>query len=160
MPLVELLTEINAPIQICFDLSRSVELHEESTSHTNEKAISGRVKGLFEKGDTVTWRAKHFGIYQYLSVRISEMKRPFFFEDRMDRGAFKSIWHKHYFIEQEGITIMKDQFHYEVPYGIIGKVFDILVLKGYMRKLLIKRNDTIKHIAENGNYIHLFNHKD
>ncbi|MGN6440085.1 MAG: SRPBCC family protein [Agriterribacter sp.] len=152
MPRIELTTFINAPMQVCFDLSRSAELHMESTSHTNETVVKGRSKGLFEKHDTVTWRAKHFGIYQQLEMEISEMDYPFSFEDRMVKGIFKSITHRHIFSKKNGMTEMTDIFVYEVPFGLFGKLFDRIVLRRYMKGLLTKRNDCIKVYAETGKW--------
>ena len=43
---------------------------------------------------------------------------------------------------------MTDIFDYQSPFGIFGKLVDLIVLKKYMTKLLIKRNDTIKEFAE------------
>lgn len=139
-------------MHVCFNLSRSAELHMESTKHTNETVINGRSSGLFEKHDTVTWRAKHFGIYQQLEMEISEMNYPFSFEDRMIKGIFKSITHQHIFSEKDGVTYMKDIFVYEVPFGLLGRIFDYLVLHHYMKGLLLKRNDCIKSYAENGKW--------
>ena len=51
MPTINLTTEINAPIEICFDLSRSIDLHKQSMEHTKEEAIAGRTSGLIEDGD-------------------------------------------------------------------------------------------------------------
>ena len=152
MSLINLTTTIAAPIQICFDLSRSVELHQISTSRTNEKAIAGRTSGLCNKGDTITWRAKHLGIYQTLTVEITKLHFPVFFEDKMKRGAFKSFTHQHSFEEMNGITTMKDIFVYEVPYGPVGKIFNKLFLEKYMTRLLIERNKTIKMYAELGRW--------
>ena len=63
MPLIYLETYIKADIKIVFDLSRSVDLHKISTSHTNEEAIAGITSGLMGLHDTVTWRAKHFWLF-------------------------------------------------------------------------------------------------
>jgi len=67
MPKIELKTEIKAEKEIVFDLSRSIDLHKISIEHTNEEAIAGRTSGLIGMNETVTWRAKHFGIYQKLT---------------------------------------------------------------------------------------------
>lgn len=66
MPLITLNTKIYAPINICFDLSRSIDFHSRSASTTNEKAVSGRINGLIELDETVTWEATHFWIKQNL----------------------------------------------------------------------------------------------
>ncbi len=144
-----LTTTINAPIQIVFDCARSVDIHLLSTSKTNEKAIAGRTSGLCKLGDEVTWRAKHFGIYQTLSSKITKLKEPFYFRDIMVKGAFSFFKHEHYFEEKNGITEMKDVFQYGVPYGVLGRLFNKLVLKKYMTNLLTTRNLVIKEVCEN-----------
>jgi hypothetical protein len=66
---IDLTTIINAPIEICFDLSRSIDLHQQSTQQTHEKAIAGRTTGLIELNEFVTWQATHFLITQKLTSK-------------------------------------------------------------------------------------------
>lgn len=148
MTRIKLTTVIDAPIERCFDLARSIDFHTKTTEQTNEKAIAGITSGLIWLNETVTWEAKHFGIRQKLTTRINEFAYPTFFSDEMVKGAFKSIYHKHLFNFEKGKTIMIDEFDYEVPFGLIGKLFDYLVLNSYMKKLLLKRNSELKHKAE------------
>jgi len=148
MPKIIISTSINAPIQRCFDLARSIDLHQYTSARTGEKAIAGKTNGLINKGETVTWKAKHFGIVQTLTSEISEMNPPFLFEDRMLKGAFKKIQHKHLFEEKDGKTIMVDVFEFESPLGIFGKLFNQLVLTNYMYRFLEERNQQIKKVAE------------
>lgn len=148
MPKIELTTKINAPIEKVFDLARSIDLHMESTKHTGERAIAGRTSGLITLGETVTWRAKHFGIWQHLSSKITDFDQPNFFADEMVQGAFKNFRHEHHFIKNGGQTIMKDVFVFESPYGILGRLFNWLILKQYMTNLLKKRNSVIQAASE------------
>ena len=148
MPVIRLETRINAPAKTCFDLSRSVEAHTDSFSHTHERVVEGRTSGLFEAGETVTWEAKHFGIRQRLTVRITKMEPYFFFEDVMVKGAFKSFEHQHCFEQHSGYTMMKDVFTYEVPGWIFGRIADAMFIKRYMTRLLTIRNEAIKRTAE------------
>jgi ligand-binding SRPBCC domain-containing protein len=148
MPKIKLETEINAPQKIVFDLSRSIDLHKISTKETNEETIAGVTSGLIGKNQSVTWRAKHFGIYQNLTSKITEFKFPDYFVDEMEKGIFKRFRHEHIFKEFENKTIMVDVFDYESPLGILGKIADKLFLEKYMKSLLEKRNETIKDFAE------------
>ncbi|MBX3257517.1 MAG: SRPBCC family protein [Chitinophagaceae bacterium] len=136
MPRIELNTNIHAPIQVCFDLSRSAELHMISTRHTRETVVKGRSKGLFEKNDIVTWRAKHFGIYRQLEMEISGMDFPFSFEDRMVKGIFKSITHQHIFSEKDGITTMKDIFVYEEFVPLVERAIHENLSPGAIKKAI------------------------
>lgn len=148
MPKIILKTEIKAKSQIVFDLSRSIDLHKISTVHTNETAIAGKTSGLINLGETVTWKAKHFGIYQKLTSKITEYKSPEYFVDEMVNGIFKSFKHEHHFKELNGVVIMTDNFDYVSPFGFLGRLADKLFLKNYMTILLDKRNQTIKDFAE------------
>jgi len=48
MPVIKLETRIQAPMEVCFDLCRSIDLHKISTSHTREEAVGGVVSGLID----------------------------------------------------------------------------------------------------------------
>jgi ligand-binding SRPBCC domain-containing protein len=145
MPVIELATHINAPIGKCFNLARNIDVHMASTKQTGERAIAGRTSGLIELNETVTWRAKHLGFWQTLTSKITEMEYPNFFTDELVEGAFKNFRHEHYFYSINTQTLMKDIFRFESPGGMI---FDFIFLKNYMIRLLEKRNQLIKEIAE------------
>lgn len=148
MTTIRLVTFIHAPAKRCFDLSLSIDLHMESTKDTGERVVAGRENGLIQLGESVTWEARHFGVRQQLATHITVYTSPTHFRDEMLRGAFKSMVHDHYFEAKDGGTAMTDVFVYETPYGIFGAIFDILLLKRHMIKLLEERNDTIKRAAE------------
>lgn len=148
MPIIKTDMFIYAPRDICFDVARDIDIHTESTSQTNERAVGGVTSGLIGLNETVTWEAVHFGVKQNLTVRITEFDFPNRFVDEMEKGAFKRFYHVHEFIEKENGTLMLDTFDYTSPFGIIGKLADQLFLEQYMKEFLIKRNRYIKKIAE------------
>ncbi|MFT5778299.1 MAG: ligand-binding SRPBCC domain-containing protein [Crocinitomicaceae bacterium] len=148
MTQIKLTTRINAPIERVFDLSRSIDLHKISVRQTNEEAIAGKTSGLIGINETVTWRAKHLGVYQKLTVKITAFDRPKSFRDEMLKGAFKSMSHLHTFQEDGDATCMIDDFEFISPLGFIGRFVDFLFLKKYMTKFLLIRNTELKSIAE------------
>jgi ligand-binding SRPBCC domain-containing protein len=94
---LRLSTMIKAPRERVFDLARSIDAHKISTKGTEERAIAGVTSGLIGLNDEVTWEARHFGLRQKLTVRITEFERPCRFQDVMVSGAFKSMIHDHEF---------------------------------------------------------------
>ena len=146
---IRLETRINASPAVCFNASRDVGLHLGSAADTGERVLAGRTSGLCELGDEITWQARHFGIRQQLSVKITAVDFPRFFVDEMTRGAFKAMRHEHYFEPVEGGCLMKDKFRYETPFSIFGRLFDELVLKRHMTVFLLKRNAFLKQWCEN-----------
>lgn len=150
MPIIRMAMQINAPVQVCFDLARSIDIHMESTSQTKEVAINRRTSGLIEYGETVTWEATHFFVRQQLTTKITEFERPYRFVDEMVSGAFQGFRHEHIFVSNDNGTLMTDIFDYTSPFGILGKVADLIFLRFYMERLLLKRNKYIKNKAEHG----------
>ena len=148
MPQIHLTSFIAAPVDRVFDLSRSINLHQISTAATNEKAINGIMNGLINKNETVTWQAKHLFKTRQFTAKITDMKNPVFFVDEMIKGDFKSFYHEHHFKATVNGTIMIDLLHFETPYGTIGKIINMLFLRSYLEKFLIKRNEVIKDYAE------------
>jgi ligand-binding SRPBCC domain-containing protein len=141
---VELETTIAAPPERCFDLSLGVELHLESTAHTGERVVDGVRSGTLALGDEVTWEARHFGRRRRMSVRISAWDRPLHFRDEMVRGPFRRFVHDHDFELVDGGTRMVDR----LEFSTLAPPFDRLVLVPYLRRLLLRRNETIRRHAE------------
>ncbi len=148
MPTIRHSQFIKAPIEICFDLARSVEVHTQTTSRTQERAVGGVTSGLLEKGDMVTWEAVHFGIRQRLTAKVTVMEKPFRFVDIMVKGAFKSFVHTHEFFEEAEGTVMIDTFQYESPLGLLGIAADKLFLERYMREFIVSRAWGLRELAE------------
>ena len=148
MAIIQLETYIEAPIDRVFDLARSIDLHKISTKETREEAIAGKTSGLIGPGESVTWRAKHFGISQELSAIVTEFDRPTLFADKMVKGAFASMQHRHCFETHGEGTLMKDTFEFKAPLGILGRMVELMFLKSYMKRFLERRNAELKATAE------------
>jgi ligand-binding SRPBCC domain-containing protein len=148
MPTIHLTTFIAAPAEVVFNLSRHIGLHKESMSKHGEEAVAGTRFGLIEKEETVTWKARHLFKNRLLRVKVTEMKKSEMFVDEQAEGDFKMMKHEHYFKPCANGTILIDLFHFESPYGAIGKWFNSLYLTRYMKRLLEQRNKTIKEFAE------------
>ena len=148
MPALTLVTEIRAPIERVFDLSRSIDLHQASMTGRDETAVAGVTSGLIGLGESVTWRARHFGVVQRLTSRITALERPHHFRDAMVSGVFARFDHDHHFAPIPGGTRMTDVFDYTSPLGPLGRLADAIFLARYMRALLDERNRVIKEVAE------------
>lgn len=85
---IRLETVISAPPAACFDLSLSVDAHTGSMAASGERAVAGVTSGVMKLGDTVTWRARHFGIAFRMTSAITEYQRPARFVDEQQRGPF------------------------------------------------------------------------
>jgi ligand-binding SRPBCC domain-containing protein len=146
---VHLQTVIAAPIGDCFGLSLSVDAHAASMRASGEQAIGGVTSGIMKLGDSVTWRARHFGLVFRMTSAITEYQPPERFVDEQQNGPFRRWWHEHTFTTlANGQTQMIDVVQFQSPFGLLGYIADRVVLSRYMPHLLRQRNAWLKSTLE------------
>src|SRR5579872_3594952 len=143
---IRLETEIEAPVDLCFDLCLNVDV--QLSLDLGTRAVGGVTRGRLNPGDTVTWRARHFGVPWRMTSAIIRADRPRCFADEMQSGPFAHWRHVHTFEEGEIGTRMLDDVEYHPPLGPIGRLFDVAILERYLTRLLRSRNQQLKRIAE------------
>lgn len=149
MPTIILETHIRATQERCFYLARDVSVHCATVAFTQERALPpGVVEGPLNLGDLVIFEARHLGVRQQLHARIVRMEPPHLFADEMVRGAFKSLYHLHEFLPDNGGTLMRDSITWEAPLGLLGRLADLLVLRRHLRRFLERKNAAFKALAE------------
>jgi ligand-binding SRPBCC domain-containing protein len=127
-------TRIDAEIEDAFDLARSIDAHVESSAFTGERVVEpGRLSGLLELGDLVTFEGVHFGIRQRFTVKIVEMDRPHRYVDEVVKSAFRFMRHVHEFRTDGAATIMTDTIEWRSPFGILGRIADVLFVKRHLQ---------------------------
>jgi ligand-binding SRPBCC domain-containing protein len=145
---LKLVTQIDAPIATAFDFARDIDLHVQSMRNTGERAIAGRTSGLIGLGETVSWRANHFGVRWTLTSRVTAFKPPRCFVDEQVQGPFSSFRHEHLFDPVNGGTVMTDIWEHSVPFGILGELVDRMILARSLASLLAVRAKSIKAASE------------
>jgi len=149
MHVIRVETEIAAPPERVFDLARDVQVHAQTAAATKERVIAGKTSGLLELGDMITFEGDHLSVRQKLTAKITRMDRPTYFQDRMVRGAFKSLEHDHHFEPlKNGGTLMIDVISFAVPMGVFGWPVGQWIVGPHLRKFLIERGRALKAIAE------------
>ena len=148
MQTIRLMTWVDAPVERCFKLSLSVDLHVLSARATGERVVAGVSTGLIGLNQTVTWSATHFG-RQFQHTSLIDAWRPFsYFRDVMVEGAFESFVHEHHFAVMDDGTRIRDEVRFAAPMGPLGLVAEKLLLRRYLIALLKRRNRVIKQVAE------------
>ena len=134
-------TLIDAPPEVCFDLALDVGVHAESAAFSGERVVEpGRISGVVQSGDLLTFEGRHFGIRQRFTTRIVEVDRPRRFIDEMVHGAFKRLRHVHEFHQRDGGTLMRDVLELE---GLLG-----ILLKRHMDWFVRTKQQHLKDIIE------------
>jgi ligand-binding SRPBCC domain-containing protein len=96
----------------------------------------------------VTFSARHFGVRQRLTSKITAFDRPWHFRDEMLRGAFAVLRHDHRFEARDDATLMRDEFYFEAPLGLLGRIAERAVLVRYMTEFLRVRAQILCAHAE------------
>jgi ligand-binding SRPBCC domain-containing protein len=140
---------IAAPIGDCFALALSVDAHAASMTASGERAIGGVTSGVMRLGDTVPWRARHFGVAFRMTSAITEYDYPHRFVDEQRHGPFRRWWHEHTFTPMAaGATQMIDVVEFRSPLGPLGTIADRLVLERYLPHMIRQRNAWLKNALE------------
>ena len=145
---IRLETVIKAPIERCFDLARSVDVHIASTAMTNERVVAGKSHGLLGLGESVTWEGRHFGVRLRQRATITRFDPPHVFIDESNSGPLRAMRHTHQFVKERDRTLMVDTFEYELPLGGFGRIADRLVIERHLKRFLQERASFLKAAAE------------
>ena len=133
-----LITDAKFSPEALFEASLDIDLHVSSMAASRERAVGGVTSGQIGLGETVTWRARHFGVWFTMTSTISALDRPTRFIDEQVRGPFRVFVHEHRF-EQAGTgTRMTDVITVGSP--IFGRLAERFVLVPYLRRLIAMRN--------------------
>ena len=135
---------MDAPVEVCFDLSRSIDLHLESMLASDERAVAGVTSGLIGGGEEVTWEARHFGVTWRMTSRIVEFEPPRRFVDEMVHGPFAMYRHEHLFEAHDAGTRMTDLITFRTPLRMLAE----RPVGLYLRRLMRRRNEAIRSRAE------------
>jgi ligand-binding SRPBCC domain-containing protein len=148
MERIRLETWIDAPVERCFLLSLSVDLHVASARSSREKAVAGVTTGLIGEGETVTLQSRHLGLRLKHTSRI-EVLRPYsHFRDTLTSGVFKHFEHDYYFAAMNDGTRMRDEIRFSASWGVLGRLATRMFVRQHVRASLVERNAFLKQVSE------------
>jgi ligand-binding SRPBCC domain-containing protein len=80
-------------------------------------------------------------------TEITHVNKPFYFVDEQRFGPYKMWHHQHIFKESEdGNIIMEDIVSYVVPFGIIGRIMNRLVIRNKITEIFNYRKTMLEEI--------------
>ncbi len=147
MQTIRLTTWIDAPVERCFKLATSIDLHLASAAQTQEKAVGGVTSGLIGEGETVQWQGRHLGRLRTHTSRIDGWRPYSYFRDVMVEGSFALFEHEHHFAVMDDGTRMRDEIRFAAP-GVLGRMAERMFVKKHLIEFLKQRNAVIKRVAE------------
>jgi hypothetical protein len=130
VPRIELITPVPASPAAVFVACLDVGAHTLSMGASGERAIAGVTTGCLGPGETVTWRARHFGLAWQMTVRITEYESPYRFVDEQVSGPFRRWRHEHILApdpDDASATVMRDVIDFAAPGGPAGSVVAVVI---------------------------------
>lgn len=146
--IIRVVTEIDAPPQVVFELALDMDVHAASLAGTGETATTSSGDAHLGLGDQVNFTARHFGLRWHMTSRVTEHDSPRRFVDEQVRGPFQAMRHEHSFEQNGSGTRMVDRVDFAAPIGLIGKAAERLWLRRYLRRLIQDRGQHLKAMAE------------
>jgi ligand-binding SRPBCC domain-containing protein len=141
MEKIRLATWIDAPVERCFLLSLSIDLH------AGKRAVNDMLNGLVREGETVTFQSGYFGLQRH-TTRL-EVLRPYsYFRDVMVSGPFRYFEHDHHFAAMDDGTRMRDEIRFSASWGPLGRI----LARRRLAAFLIERSAVIKRVAESNEW--------
>jgi ligand-binding SRPBCC domain-containing protein len=152
METIRLGTWIDAPVERCFLLSLSVDLHVAAARSTREKTAAGVTEGMISEGETLTFKGRHFGVRWRHTSLIEKLRPHSYYRDIMIAGPFEHFEHDHHFAPMDDGTRMRDDIRFSARGGLMGKLATRIFLRKRLKTYLIERNTMIKRIAESDDW--------
>jgi len=148
METLRLGTWIDAPVERCFLLSLSVDLHVASAHSTRGKPVAGSPQVMIGEGETLTFRGRHFGVRWRHTSLIETLRPHSYYRDVMITGPFQHFEHDHHFAAMDDGTRMRDEVRFLARWGLLGRLASRTFLRQRLKTFLMERNAMIKRLAE------------
>ena len=79
-------------------------------------------------------------------TEITHVQEPHYFVDEQRFGPYQCWHHEHHFKEQNGQTLMTDILHYSIPFGILGRWMDAVIVHRKVNQIFAYRESILNKI--------------
>ena len=111
-----------------------------------------RTKLILDEGSgpdrILEYRVSVFYVPTHWHVEISEFNRPLVLSDLATKGPFRHFHHRRTFIQDGDMTVMTDHVEYELPLGLLGRLFDAAVVRQIISSMFRYRHRRTKELLE------------
>lgn len=108
------------------------------------KVIEGATLPLYE-GQIIQYSVTPLPAFKTTWIsEINHINKPHFFVDTQLEGPYKLWHHKHFLEATPNGTKITDVVHYQVPFGILGRLLHPLIIKPKLNKIFEYRTQQIK----------------
>jgi hypothetical protein len=144
-------TRIDAPLAGVFEFfSAPANLARITPPEMGFRIVSGPDRPLRE-GDRIEYSIRVFGIPLRWTTLITLWRDGEAFADLQERGPYRYWLHTHTFRKVDGAVEMHDLVEYELPFGLLGRIFGGRLVARQLEKIFEHRarviTDVFSHLS-------------
>ncbi len=96
------------------------------------------------RGTVIDYRVRVGLVPVRWRTRITSWDPGRSFSDLQERGPYRFWWHHHSFHADGARTVMEDRVYYTPPFGLLGRLANLLFIRPTLRKIFQYRGDVIR----------------
>jgi len=93
-------------------------------------------------------RISRFGLSVLWGIVIEQFEPDHYFRDRQTHGPFALWVHTHKFEDHGSGTLLTDLIEYDVPFGLVGKIADDIVVRRELHRLFKLRHKNTQSLLD------------
>ena len=143
----ELISEqwVPQPLEKVFDFfSRPENLQEITPPWLNFRIA--RVEDALHAGSLIEYKLRVHGFPMRWTSEIAEWMPPNRFVDNQIRGPYALWRHEHSFTAANGGTRIRDEVHYILPFGIVGRIVHALMVRRDVSAIFTYRRKRLEEL--------------
>ena len=99
------------------------------------------------EGQIITYKVYPFkGIKSYWVTEITKVKEGEYFIDEQRFGPYKMWHHEHFIEEKNGGVLMTDVISYKIPFGLIGRMFEPILVQKQLKQIFSHREKVLNDL--------------
>lgn len=140
--------KIPAPLEKVWELfSNSANLVQLTPAGMDIHILSDPEDQKIYTGQIIRYRLKPlWGIPVHWVTEINEVEEGKFFSDTQQKGPYRVWEHHHYFKPIDGGVEMRDIVHYKIPWGLLGRIANTVVVRKKLRQVFSYRYAQIEKL--------------
>lgn len=137
-------TRIDAPLDAVFSFFSMHENLQRITPPRMRFRIVRSPGPRLHEGDRIEYKLRFLGLPLRWTTLITLLRKNEVFADLQERGPFRYWLHTHTFRAANGGVEMHDRVEYELPLGILGRLFGAPLVRRQLQSVFDFRAEAIK----------------
>ncbi|MEO8189989.1 MAG: SRPBCC family protein [Acidobacteriota bacterium] len=146
MPVLETTTRVSAPLEQVFGFFSDPANLAQITPPWLRFRMASPAPSRMEEGARIEYRIRWMVFTLRWVTVIARWVPGVEFQDRQERGPYKTWIHTHRFDREGDRVLMRDRVEYELPFGVLGRIAHALLVRRQLEGIFDYRRRAIENI--------------